>query len=85
MRRGRLNAELPLGIVGETHSIGHGEEASNVVDYCLIPFSAPSQSPPPTIPTQGAAVAARVVHQFSAPQMQPAQGPDFGLDLNPDE
>lgn len=29
MRRGRLNAEAPLGLLGETHSVGRRKSASS--------------------------------------------------------
>ena len=36
MRRGRLNAEAPLGLLGETHSVGRREWNHLKLCYCLL-------------------------------------------------
>ena len=79
MRRGRLNAEAPLGILGETHSVGRREFLELFNSLLLRPIrSAPSASPKPmdVAPTGGT-----VYRQDSRMLQQPF---DFDLDLNPD-
>ncbi|KAF8507947.1 vitamin-D-receptor interacting mediator subunit 4-domain-containing protein [Hysterangium stoloniferum] len=69
MRRGRLNAEAPLGQLGETHSVGRPATKS--------PEKILSQAAQP-IP-----LARDLFRQPSRPQPLPAV--DFGLDLNDDD
>ncbi|KAF8347735.1 vitamin-D-receptor interacting mediator subunit 4-domain-containing protein [Amanita rubescens] len=68
MRRGRLNAEAPLGFLGETHSVGRPPTVSPKVE-------APAQRPGPG--------AHPYRHDLRAPVPQP-QFFDLDLDLNPD-
>lgn len=35
MRRGRLNAEAPLGLIGETHSVGRGKSLCKLLVISL--------------------------------------------------
>jgi len=68
MRRGRLNAEAPLGFLGETHSVGRP----------------PTVSPKVEPPAQRLGPGAHPYrHDLRAPAPQP-QFFDLDLDLNPD-
>lgn len=79
MRRGRLNAEAPLGILGETHSVGRRESLELYNSFSLRPIlSAPSASPKPM---DAAPAGGTVYRQDSRILQQPF---DFDLDLNPD-
>ncbi|KAJ7576924.1 vitamin-D-receptor interacting mediator subunit 4-domain-containing protein [Mycena floridula] len=79
MRRGHLNQEAPLGLLGETHSVGRGKLFLVIVTTNLRMAAAPSASPKAE---HGQHVAANPYkHDHRAP---PAQFFDLDLDLNPD-
>ncbi|KAF8631852.1 hypothetical protein AX15_002122 [Amanita polypyramis BW_CC] len=87
MRRGRLNAEAPLGLLGETHSVGRRE----LLDFDPLfllgnPIVAPTVSPKieAPLPAQPLGHGAHPYrHDMRAPGPQP-QIFDLDLDLNPD-
>lgn len=83
MRRGRLNAETPLGMPGEIHSIGRGTLYFIVMllrkHANIFIGLAPSMSPEVVEPRVQAPTSYRVdAHP------QHSQPFDFDLDLNPD-
>jgi len=82
MRKGRLNAEAPLGPLGETHSVGKGTFQGRGPLSCILTFSvtAPTVSPKPDEQPQ---------HGFGANPYRMDHRPqqdifDLDLDLNPD-
>jgi hypothetical protein len=78
MRRGRLNAEVPLGRAGETHDVGAREflcSSRGVV-------AEQSTAPVPEVPVHEAAPAMQSYRQDLEPQQ--SQIFDLDLDLNPD-
>jgi len=84
MRRGRLNAEAPLGLLGETHSVGRRESANifmfsfaNKTIFCITALSAT----PKIDNTQNVPGAHPYRHDLRGPQPQIF---DLDLDLNPD-
>lgn len=87
MRRGRLNAEAPLGLLGETHSVGRRKSiiSSHLVidnNQLIAPTMSPkTEQPPPAQPLGHGAHPYR--HDIRAPGPQP-QFFDLDLDLNPD-
>jgi len=82
MRRGRLNAEAPLGTLGETHPVGEGNQscaAFKNMACLLIHFPAPTASPDKP---DGATAAPANPYR---PDQHPRQEIfDLDLDLNPD-
>jgi len=70
MRRGHLNAEAPLGLLGETHSVGRP------------PTMSPKTEQPLVVQPLGHG-AHPYRHDMRAPGPQP-QFFDLDLDLNPD-
>jgi len=82
MRRGRLNAEAPLGPLGETHSVGKGMQRLHGSSPCTLMSSvtAPTVSPKSDDQPQ---------HTFGANPYRMDHRPqqdifDLDLDLNPD-
>jgi len=83
MRKGRLNAEAPLGPLGETHSVGRGEQYTHgSPQSCVLTLFvvAPTVSPKSDEQPQ---------HGFGANPYRMDHRPqqdifDFDLDLNPD-
>ena len=84
MRRGRLNAEAPLGLLGETHSVGRRKFTLSIDTSFLrarLLFSkAPTVSPKVEHP-QNVPGANPYRHDLRGPQPQFF---DLDLDLNPD-
>ena len=81
MRRGRLNAEAPLGLLGETHSVGRRTLIMNFISHLmLINNLAPAVSPKVEV-GHNIPGANPYRHDFRAPQSQMF---DLDLDLNPD-
>ena len=84
MRRGRLNAEAPLGILGETHSVGRRTSSyhsrSDVLQLNILSITAPTTSPEKPGPATGLPVH----HNPYRPDHRPQQVFDLDLDLNPD-
>jgi hypothetical protein len=79
MRRGRLNAEAPLGLLGETHPIGTSEPVLSCLSswrYLL------AQAPDPSPAVHTARPVAPSLYKNDSGQQQ--QFLDFDLDLNPD-
>ncbi|KAG6850794.1 hypothetical protein H0H93_008832 [Arthromyces matolae] len=80
MRRGRLNAEAPLGLLGETHSVGRRKNIRTTFTRSLrMCILAPTVSPK----------AKELDHHGSNVYRQDIRGPqplffDLDLDLNPD-
>jgi mediator of RNA polymerase II transcription subunit 4 len=87
MRRGRLNAEAPLGPLGETHSVGRRKLiiSSHLViisNQLAAPTMSPkTEQPLPVQPLGHGAHPYR--HDMRAPGPQPHFF-DLDLDLNPD-
>lgn len=84
MRRGRLNAEAPLGLLGETHSVGRRESIialSNVDRRLKLRSLAPTVSP--KVPDQPMGHGANPYRQDHMRAPHP-QFFDLDLDLNPD-
>ena len=82
MRRGRLNAEAPLGPLGETHSVGRGMQGPPDSSSCTLTLSivAPTVSPKSDEQPQ---------HVFGTNPYRMDHRPqqdffDLDLDLNPD-
>ncbi|KAJ6624916.1 vitamin-D-receptor interacting mediator subunit 4-domain-containing protein, partial [Mycena sp. CBHHK59/15] len=49
MRRGRLNAEAPLGLLGETHSVGRAPDASQHLAPGANPYRQDLRAPQPQL------------------------------------
>jgi mediator of RNA polymerase II transcription subunit 4 len=84
MRRGHLNAEAPLGLLGETHSVGRREP--HFTTYAAYKSNihnlAPTVSPKPNEANQHMGHGANPYRQdMRAPHPQFF---DLDLDLNPD-
>jgi len=81
MRRGRLNAEAPLGMLGETHSVGRRKFLDYLWWSCSKSALAPTVSPKmePAMGHMGA-------NPYRQDMRVPAQQTffDLDLDLNPD-
>ena len=82
MRRGRLNAEAPLGPLGETHSVGKGMER-------IHGFPSPTLTPPLAAPTVSPKSDGQPQRVFGANPYRMDHRPhqdlfDLELDLNPD-
>jgi mediator of RNA polymerase II transcription subunit 4 len=81
MRKGRLNAEAPLGLLGETHSVGRRELCTRPSSLSEVHFLiAPTISPKSVGPTR-MGPSANPYRQDHRPQQQFF---DLDLDLNPD-
>jgi len=81
MRRGRLNAEAPLGQLGETHAVAPGTPSLIAPPHMPAPATqSPAKEPLP----QGVQPLARDPYKRPA-YPQPLPAIDFGLDLNDDE
>ena len=83
MRRGHLNAEAPLGLLGETHSVGRGTLLILPVVTTVIHFltsAAPSLSP--ERPTVNAPALPGYPYRLDHAPQQGAF--DLDLHLNPD-
>jgi mediator of RNA polymerase II transcription subunit 4 len=81
MRRGRLNAEAPLGLLGETHSVGHRTLIMNSISHLmLINNLAPTVSPKAEA---GHNIPGANPYRHDARALQ-SQFFDLDLDLNPD-
>ena len=82
MRKGRLNAEAPLGPLGETHSVGRGTHRACTLQWSVLTMAveAPTVSPKSDEHPQ---------HGFGANPYRMDHRPqqaffDLDLDLNPD-
>jgi mediator of RNA polymerase II transcription subunit 4 len=87
MRRGRLNAEASLGLLGETHSVGrrkHWISSSfhDDISYCLLAHAAPTLSP--RVPDLPQKIGPGINPYRPDARLQQQQVFDFDLDLNPD-
>ena len=86
MRRGRLNDEAPLGLLGETHSVGKRKSLSEAVfaGEAYVDFAVALTTPPKSVdlPPHMAGPSA---HPYR-PDQRPPQPEffDLDLDLNPD-
>lgn len=83
MRRGHLNAEAPLGLLGETHSVGRRECNQSIMytSESLLEFAAPTISPKAAEAPPLVGAGSNIYRQDSRPQQQFF---DLDLDLNPD-
>ena len=84
MRRGRLNAEAPLGILGESHAVGQGE--FNILFSTDIVTDPYYTSAPTTSPGKPEISVPLPMHGMPYRHDHPPQGGvfDLDLDLNPD-
>ena len=81
MRRGHLNAEEPLGPLGETHSVGRRKWPLRVCCSSGSHVLTPSVAPPPS-PEPHRTQAANPYRPID--NRPPQQMFDLDLDLNPD-
>ena len=82
MRRGHLNAEAPLGLLGETHSVGRRKNIfTRIISCSYSKKTAPTVSPKPADVNQHLHGANPYRQDLRPPQPQFF---DLDLDLNPD-
>jgi len=81
MRRGHLNAEAPLGLLGETHSVGRRKNVVTVIILLSYIRIAPTVSPKPVDVNQHLHGVNPYRQDLRPPQLQFF---DLDLDLNPD-
>lgn len=85
MRRGRLNDEAPLGLLGETHSVGkreHSPFASHLLSLAAEDALLALASPPKSVDMPH--IAGPSAHPYRLEQRPQPEFFDLDLDLNPD-